>query len=400
MHLIHPLQSLEFGKVGIFNLKKGRLNAVQELMNTALHSLHIAAGAKMASFNGWSMPISYEGVLSEHRHVREKAGLFDVSHMGEFFIRGEKALEFLQYMTINDVRKLQIGQGQYTAMCNDLGGVVDDLILYRTREQEFLACVNAGNIRKDFLWLSKYIDLYQGVSLSDESSSWSQIAIQGPNSSEALLSILESEEERAIVAELQYSHICLLKRSGQDCFIARTGYTGEKGFEVYVPNSVASQFWGELMNTKPKTDIKAIGLGARDTLRLEANYLLYGNDMDEEVSPLEAGISWATKLDKGEFLGSRALLEQKKNGIPRRNYAFILAESGIPRSGMEVFLDDEAIGVVTSGSALPTIGGSGGMTLLKAGKVKMGDEIRINIRGRLKRANIVKKPMYLAKTKG
>lgn len=368
------------------------------MQKTALYEQHVDLGAKLIDFSGWKMPISYEGVLAEHHHVRSKAGIFDVSHMGEFVIRGQGAQAFLQYVTINDVKKLDVGHGQYTAMCDESGGIIDDLILYRTGEEEYFMCVNAANILKDIKWLHESLDGFTEVDLEDVSSNWSQIAVQGPNSQAAVMSIVNSQDQEGIL-DLHYTHITDINFSGQVCKLARTGYTGEKGYEIYLPNSVAVSCWQALLATQPQTQIRPIGLGARDTLRLESCYLLYGNDMDESVSPLEAGISWATKLSGDDFCGKKFLVEQKAQGVPRKLCAFLFEDHGVPRKGMAVYKGEEEIGLVTSGSVLPSVGGSGGLALLKANEVKVGDHIRVNVRGKFKDAILVKKPFYQAKTK-
>ena len=369
------------------------------MKKTALYEQHEQMQAKLVDFSGWKMPISYQSVLAEHHHVREKVGIFDVSHMGEFWIRGQGAQEYLQYLTINDVKKLQVGHGQYTAICNEQGGMIDDLILYKTGDQEYLACVNAANIDKDFKWFEKCADSFKHVELENASSLWSQIAVQGPNSQAAIMGILNSQDKERVLG-LPYTHITDISFGGAVCKLARTGYTGEKGYELYLPNDVAAPCWNALLATEAQTQIKPIGLGARDTLRLESCYLLYGNDMDERVSPLEAGISWATNL-KGEddFCGKQALESQKSAGVSRKLFAVLFEEQGVPRKGMQVTKNGEDIGLITSGSVLPSAGGSGGLALLDANKASIGDMVLVNVRGKFKKAKLVKKPFYKAKTK-
>jgi aminomethyltransferase len=365
---------------------------------TVLLAQHQKLGGKIVPFGGWQMPVSYAGVLEEHSTVREKVGLFDVSHMGEVFVSGSNALSFLQFLTINDVSKLEVGGGQYSAMCNHEGGMVDDLILYRIGANDYLLCVNASNTDKDFQWISAAAKDWREVKIENRSGEWSQLALQGPNSLQALEQILDPADRKA-VKELAYTRIHQTKLFDQKCFIARTGYTGEKGFEIYVPNGIAEKLWLRLLATEKETGIKPIGLGARDTLRLEACYLLYGNDMNDEVSPLEAGIGWATKLDAKDFIGKSHLVKQKKEGVKRKIFAFKFEDKAIPRHGMKVYKNGQEIGEVTSGSVLPTVGGAGGMALLLSSKVAEGDDVEVDVRGKRKLARIVKRPLYSARIK-
>ncbi len=370
-----------------------------EAKKTALFSEHKKLGAKTIDFGDWLMPVSYSSVLEEHKNVREKVGVFDVSHMGEVFIRGKNALSFVNHLTINDASKLKDGSGQYTAMCNEKGGMIDDLIIYRLDAEQFLFCVNASNQEKDFQWIDAKKSLFKDVSVTNESESYSQLAIQGPLSAEAITDLPLSDADKQAITDLAYTHIKKLELFGVPAYIARTGYTGEKGFEIYCSSEVAIKTWQHLIENKHKTGLLPIGLGARDTLRLEACYLLYGNDMDETATPLEVGISWATKLEKEDFIGKRALIEQKQEGVPRKLIAFKLEDPGVARSGMKVFKDGEAIGQVTSGSVLPTVGGAGGLALVKKEAVVINDSIEIEVRGKRKLAKVFKKPLYSAKVK-
>lgn len=371
---------------------------MSEEKKTALYAWHRQAKAKMIGFGAWQMPVSYTSVLQEHQHVREHVGLFDVSHMGELRVRGQGALAFLQACTFNDVSQLAIGQGQYTGLCQGDGGMLDDLILYRLAADDYFLCVNASNTTKDFDWLCLQARSFTGFELSQESEQWSQIAIQGPKSLQALQPLVAGEE-RTRVATLAYTHIMPLEVLGHKALLARTGYTGEKGFELYLPPSCALQAWETLLATAPTTQVQPVGLGARDTLRLEACYPLYGHEMDETVSPLELGISWAVKLGKGEFVGRSALLAQKEAGVPRRLYAFQMQEQGIARQGMRVLWRGEDCGAVTSGSVLPSVGGAGGLALLSAVDLELGESLAIDIRGKTKQAKIVKRPFYAVRVK-
>ncbi len=360
---------------------------------TTLYDIHKELGARMVDFGGWDMPIQYTGVIDEHKAVREKCGLFDVSHMGEILVTGKDSANFLQFITINDVKNLTDGKGQYTAILNDEGGMIDDLILYRLEDDLFLICANASNIDKDFTWIKKQASSFD-VQVTDESSKYSQIAIQGPLSTKAIEAVFDESEN---ISRLPYTGIISISYGNHSVLLARTGYTGEKGYEIYLPNEAADSLWLDLLNSSE--DVSPVGLGARDTLRLEACYLLYGNDMNESVSPLEAGIGWATKLDKGDFIGRDSLIKQKNQGVKRRVYAFILEDKGIARSGMDIYLGDEKIGHVTSGSVLPSLGANGGMALLDAHRVKVNDEVFVDVRGKRKLAKIMKRPLYSAKVK-
>lgn len=367
----------------------------QDVKKTPLHALHKQLKAKMVPFGGWDMPVQYESVLAEHKWVREECGIFDVSHMGEILVEGSEALKFLQGITVNDISKLEIGNGQYSALPTEDAGFVDDLIIYRIESEKYLLCVNASNIEKDFNWIKKHQGSYK-VSIQNESDKWSQLAIQGPKSEECLKSIL-SPDEAIKVESLPYTNIIAAMIHGKASFIARTGYTGEKGYEIYVPNDIATAVFSDLLE---KTKAKPIGLGARDTLRLEACYLLYGNDMDETVSPIEAGIGWAVRFDKGDFLG-KAKMEAQKAGTleARKMVAFKLEDDGIARHGMDVYVGDRKVGTVTSGSVLPTLEGAGGMALIAKDAGGLGDAIEIDIRGKRKLARLVKRPLYSAKVK-
>jgi aminomethyltransferase len=375
-------------------------NPTNPTLKTPLFAAHQSRKAKMVPFGGWMMPVSYESVLAEHKTVREACGIFDVSHMGEIRVKGADAEKYLQWLTINDISKLKLGGGQYSAILNEDGGMIDDLIIYRLADQEYFICVNASNRDKDFSWFSSKTQGFN-VQVTNESDQWAQIAVQGPNSLDVVSSVLP-ESAKAAFNALAYTNIMTATIFGEAALVARTGYTGEHGYELYVPNSIAERLWMALLELSAVKGVRPIGLGARDTLRLEACYLLYGNDMNDHVSPLEAGISWATKLDKGEFIGRAKLLEQKAKGVSRKIFAFKMTEDGIPRHGMAIYAGDAAgdmaIGEVTSGSVLPSVGGAGGMALLSSA-VKEGDSVFVDIRGTRKKAQVVKRPLYSARTK-
>ena len=370
------------------------------VQKTPIYDEHLALGAKMVNFSAWSMPVFYEKITSEHLHVREHAGLFDVSHMGEFFVTGSEAKSFLQRALINDLDLLSPGQSQYTALLNEKGGMIDDLLVYQLEEEEFLLCVNASNIEKDFTWLAQLKEAFPEVNLSNASKDFAQLAVQGPKSLESL-SFLSAYSAKKKIEELSYGEILEIGDDpSKKLYIARTGYTGEKGFELYIPKEQAVECWRAILATSSKTNIKPVGLGARDTLRLEACYPLYGNEMNDTVSPLEIGIGWATKMKKDiKFIGHEALSQQKEEGLKRRLYAFHMLDSGIARLDMKVFQNGEEIGTVTSGSMLPSLGKKGGLALLESQKLNKDEAIEIDIRGQRKKATLTKKPMYQAKIK-
>jgi aminomethyltransferase len=361
------------------------------IQKTPLYEEHLALKAKMVAFGDWKMPVSYEGVLLEHKTVREHVGIFDVSHMGEVRVKGADATRFLQWLTINDVHKLSDGGGQYSAILNPDGGMIDDLIIYRLHSDEYFICVNASNTKKDFDWIKTQSKNFS-VDVVNESARWAQVAVQGPNSLALVQRLVPGIES------LPYTNIRDVTLFGKKSYIARTGYTGEWGYEIYVPNESAKLLWLSLLETSGELGTKPIGLGARDTLRLESCYLLYGNDMNDQVSPLEAGIQWATKLDKGDFIGRSALIEQKQKGVSKKIVAFKMTEDGIPRHDMPIKKDGAVIGQVTSGSVLPTLGGAGGMAMVPT-TLKEGDLFLVDIRGSLKPAIITKRPLYSAKVK-
>lgn len=369
----------------------------ESVKRTALFDTHKSLGAKTIDFGGWDMPVQYESVLAEHKAVREACGLFDVSHMGEVRVSGPEAEKYLQFLTINDITKLTPGSGQYSSILRENGCMIDDLIIYRLKADEFFICVNASNATKDFQWFKEQSTKFN-VKVTDESPLWSQIAVQGPTSVETLAAIL-SPADQAKAQAADYMTIFEVTLFGEKALAARTGYTGEKGFELYLPHTVAVKSWNGMLATKEKTGVRPIGLGARDTLRLEACYLLYGNDMDETVNPLEAGIAWAVKLDKGDFIGSQALKTAKAQGLKRKTVAFVLEDQGIPRHGMDIYSGEKKIGTVSSGSFLPTLNVSGGMALISSDYGQVGDTFEVDVRGKRKLAKVMKRPLYTAKVK-
>lgn len=358
------------------------------MKQTQLFSLHKKLNAKMIPFGPWQMPVSYTSIIEEHKHVRKACGLFDVSHMGEIWVEGKDAKDLLLNTLINDIEKLEPGKGQYTALTNAEGGIIDDLIAYQLSESTYLLCVNASNIGKDFDWLRKHSEELncQVLNRSDE---FSQIAVQGPESLRVIERVFPHLSEIALIPYMGIVPTC------DGIYIARTGYTGEHGYEIYLPNQEVVTVWESLM---AQQESRPIGLGARDTLRLEACYLLYGQDMDESVNPLEAGISWAMKLNH-PFAGSDVLSQVKQAGPSRKIVAFTMEDKGIPRQGMDVFFKGEHVGRVTSGSFLPSLEVAGGLALINSELSEIGTELTIDIRGKSKLAQVRKRPLYSVRTK-
>ncbi len=353
---------------------------------TALYNAHVKLGARMVEFGGYLMPVQYKGIKEEHHAVRNSVGIFDVSHMSEFFVRGDKAVEYLQKICLNDINSLRKYQAQYTAMCNDNGGIIDDLIVYSYGD-EYMAIVNAANKIKDFEWMQAHLP--DGVQLVDRSDEISLFAVQGRNA----LSTLQK------VTNLDLSGIrfyCFGEDTiaGEQAFIARTGYTGEDGFEVGVNTSVSEKVWNAIMEAGAEFNIEPIGLAARDTLRMEMKYCLYGNDIDATTNPLEAGLGWITKTDKGDFIGRDAIMKMKENGAGRKLVGFVLKDRAVPRQGYKIMKDGSEVGVVTSGTFSPSLEKSIGIAYINVPHNKTGTEVHLSIRGKLMQAEVVKTPFY------
>ncbi len=358
------------------------------MKNTALTESHKALGAKMVPFAGYNMPVQYEGVTIEHETVRNQVGVFDVSHMGEFLVKGSNALSLIQKVCSNDASKLTIGKAQYSCFPNEDDGIVDDLIVYKIKEEQYLLVVNASNIEKDWNWIQKYNEDF-GAELVNISDDFSLLAIQGPKTSEVIQQ-LTSVDLNAI----KFYHFEVGDFAGiEHVIISATGYTGSGGFEIYCHNKDVQQVWDKLM----ALNIKPIGLAARDTLRLEMGYCLYGNDIDDTTSPLEAGLGWITKFDK-EFVNHQALKEQKENGVERKLVAFELNERGIPRQGYNIVTNNgEKIGKVTSGTMSPSMGVGIGLGYVTIENKAIRNTIYIQIRKNAVPATIVKLPFYKSK---
>ena len=357
-----------------------------ELKLTPLNESHIKLGAKMADFGGWHMPIQYQGIIEEHMAVRTKAGLFDVSHMGEIWVKGSDALNFVQKMVSNDVSKLENGQIQYAVLCNEKGGTVDDLLVYKMAENEYLLVVNASNKDKDFQWMMQHKE--GSVEITDKSDSTAQLALQGPISAEVLQSITDID-----LSNIKYYCWEYGKISGIECLISRTGYTGEDGFEIYLEPKHAPELWEKIL-AAGDGKVVPVGLGARDTLRFEAGMPLYGNELGEDISPLEAKLSKFAVLDKEYFIGIEALKKQKAAGVSRKLVGFEMLDKGIARSNYPVFIDDEEIGFVTTGSPAPYLNKNLGVALVKVEHAVVGKELLIDIRGKKKKAITIATPFY------
>jgi len=360
-----------------------------ELRTTPLHAIHLESGAKMMPFSGWDMPVEYSGLIAEHQAVRRAAGLFDVSHMGQFEVKGAGALPFLQRVTSNNVAKLVDGQAQYSALPLPTGCPVDDVIVYRRGADRYLIVVNAANLAKDWEWLQSQSP--SGCTLEDLSEAYALIALQGPKA-EAILQPLTPIDLPA-VGFYRFAEGAV---AGHEAIVARTGYTGEDGFELFVTRGAAPDVWRKLIQAGGPQGLLPAGLGARDTLRLEARMLLYGNDMDETTTLVEAGLGWTLSFDdaKGEWHGRSLLLEQKTKGAPRKLVGFETTERGIPRHGYPVFVGDLASGAVTSGTYAPFLQKSIGLAYLPQARAAVGTELAVEIRGRRIGARVVPTPFY------
>ena len=366
------------------------------MKNTALTEVHIGLGAKMAEFAGYNMPISYAGIREEHEAVRNHVGVFDVSHMGEFINRGKHALDLIQKVTSNDASKLKIGQAQYSCMPNGTGGIVDDLLVYRLAESmgdadepAYMLVVNASNIQKDWDWISKHNSF--GATMLNISDETGLLAVQGPKAIE-LLQKLTSVDLNAI----PYYHFQKGTLAGIDnVLISATGYTGAGGFELYVDNNHLLHLWNEIFKIGNDYKLQAVGLGARDTLRLEMGFCLYGNDIDDTTSPLEAGLGWITKLDKADFNGKQLMLDQKKNGLQKKLVGFIIEDRSVPRHGYRVInVNEEVNGVVTSGTQSPSLNIPIGMAYVPIAYAKEGTQIKVEMGSKSVNAKVCKIPFY------
>jgi len=361
--------------------------ADQPLRATPLNSVHCALRAKMVDFGGWDMPVQYSGIIDEHLAVRRSVGLFDVSHMGEIEIRGRQAAELTDFVTTNSVRKLKQGQAHYSGLLYDHGGFVDDILVHKVADDHFFLCVNASNQGKDFEHIRQQNRFDASVEFS--SDRYSQLAIQGPKAQATLQKLTPVD-----LGSIKYYWFTDGQVSGTPARIARTGYTGEDGFEIYAPPSEAVRLWNEVLRAGEEFGIKPCGLGARNTLRLEAKMALYGHEIDASISPLEADLGWIVKLDKGDFVGRASLLKQKESGIKRKLVGFEMRGRGIGRDGYEVYLEGAPAGWVTSGSPAPSLNKNIGLCYLPTEQAQPGKTIQIMIRNQPVDAVTVETPFY------
>ena len=357
-----------------------------ETRKTALYDIHEQAGAKLVEFAGYYMPIQYRGIIDEHRRVRSTVGLFDVSHMGEFIVKGPNAEAFLQKITINDVSKLAVKQVQYSAMCYEDGGIVDDLLIYRFPGY-YLLVVNAANLDKDWQWANRH--LIDGVTLTNESDDYSLLALQGPMAQKTLQKLTTFD-----LNSLDYYWLDEAEAAGVPMMISRTGYTGELGYELMFRNDAAVKVWQAVMAAGAEFGIEPIGLGARDTLRLEMKYCLYGNDIDQSTNPLEAGLGWITKLNKGEFISREALLQIKAAGLKRKLIGFDMPGRAFPRHGYAIYSGGERVGVVTSGTFSPSLEKGIGTGYVPVELAAVGTPLEIEIRNSRMPATVCETPFY------
>jgi aminomethyltransferase len=357
------------------------------MKRTPLYRAHRRAGAKMVEFAGWEMPVQYSGVIDEHVAVRTRAGLFDVSHMGEIVIRGPGALELCQKISANDVSRIKLQQAQYNLLMNEKGGIVDDVIFYRIEPEHFLICVNASNSDKDFAWIEEHAE--GNVELENASSRYAQLALQGPLAEKILQPLTSVRLNEIKPFSFSFGEVSSIR-----CLVARTGYTGEDGFELYCDSVGAERLWNALLESGAPMGLEPAGLGARDTLRLEKAYPLYGHELDDTTTPLEAGLEWVTKLAKGPFVGREVLLKQKQEGIRRKLVGLELLDPGIARSEYTLFKNGRSVGRVTSGTKSPTLGKAIALAYVAIDEATLDNTIEVEIRGRKTRAKIVPLPFY------
>lgn len=364
----------------------------ESLKKTPLNEVHRSMGGKMVDFGGWDMPVQYPaGVIEEHMRTRTAAGLFDVSHMGEFWVEGTDAVPFVNKLTTNDVTKLIDGQAHYSALTNENGGVVDDLLVYRFGPEKLLLVVNASTTDKDWDWITSHKG-DEDVALTNVSADYCQIAIQGPNAIDILQKLTDTD-----LRSIKYYHFTTGRVDGVESIISRTGYTGEDGFEVYAAADKAEQLWNKMLETGSygeENGILPAGLAARNTLRLESAMSLYGHELADDISPLEAGLGWIVKLQKGPFTGSDILKKQKEDGFKRKLVGFEVTDKGIARDGFDVYIDDQKVGVVTSGSPAPYLKKNIGLAFVPVEFANPGQQITIDVRGKRLAATIVPTPFY------
>ncbi len=360
-----------------------------ELRKTSLFNVHQKYGGKVVDYSGWALPVQFEGLTAEHEAVRTKAGLFDVSHMGEVEVKGSQALDYVQNLITNDASALNDNQIAYSFMCYPDGGIVDDLLVYKFTNEHFFLVINASNVEKDYKWMLENLGDYD-VQVNNISDDVSEIAIQGPKAQDILQKLTDTE-----LSQIGFFYC---KRdvniAGANCLISRTGYTGEDGFEIYLDHDNAEMVWEKLMEAGSEEGIKPAGLGSRDTLRFEASLPLYGNEIDKDITPLEAGLGMFVKLDKAGFIGKDALVKQKAEGLKRKVVGFEMIDRGIPRHGYEVYADDKKIGFVTTGYAAPTVKKNIGLAMVDIEYSKLDTEFEIMVRNKPAKAKVISKRFY------
>jgi len=363
-----------------------------ELKQTPLYEKHLEAGGKMVDFGGWELPVQFQGIFKEHEMVRTRAGLFDVSHMGEIEVKGEKAQSFIQYLMTNDIEKARAKQVQYTLMCNENGGILDDLLVYKYSTEHYLLVVNAANTDKDYAWIKKHAP--DDLQVEDVSSHYAQLALQGPRAQDILQQLCSID-----LQEIKFFYFHPeVKINGYPCMVSRTGYTGEDGFEIYLSPQDAPRVWDAILKAGGE-DVCPVGLGARDTLRLEAKLPLYGQEMNEDITPYEAGLGFFVKLDSHDFIGRQALQKQKKEGPERKQVEFVMIGKGIPRSTYEIEKNGKTIGYVTSGLHAPTLKQNIGLALIDQQYANPGETFDVLIRNKAVKAQVAKDIFYKKKTR-
>jgi aminomethyltransferase len=361
--------------------------AAISLKRTPLYELHRAAGAKFVDFGGWEMPVQYSSILEEHKAVRTSVGLFDVSHMGEIEIKGPRALAVVQRLTTNDASRLDAFQVQYSTLCYLHGGIVDDLTVYRMGPEHFFLCVNAANIEKDLAWI---VEQARGdADITNTSAQIAQLALQGRHAQATLQPLCEIPLDA-----IRYYWSAKGRVKGIEALLSRTGYTGEDGFEIYCPAAQGPELWDALVEAGAPYGIKPIGLGARDTLRLEMGYALYGNDITAETTPLQAGLGWVVKLNKGDFIGREALAKERAGGIKRRLVGLEMLDRGVARAHYHIQVDGQVVGEMTSGTVSPSLHKGIGLGYVQTEYAKVGTPLQIDIRGKLARARVTATPFY------
>ncbi|MGH2318128.1 glycine cleavage system aminomethyltransferase GcvT [Planococcus sp. SE5232] len=360
-----------------------------QLKRTPLFEMYSKYGGKTIDFGGWELPVQFSSIKEEHEAVRTKAGLFDVSHMGEIFVTGADSLDYLQHLVTNDVSKIQDGQAQYTAMCYEDGGTVDDLLVYKLADEHYLLVVNASNIEKDFAWMEQAKT--GDVALDNASERYGLLALQGPLA-EAVLQRL-TEEDLSAIKPFRFKQD--VEVAGQQVILSRTGYTGENGFEIYAAPEALAVLWENILSEGQPEGVVPVGLGARDTLRFEACLALYGQELSKDITPLEAGINFVVKLKKEQdFIGKQALAEQKEAGVPRKLVGIEMIDKGIPRHGYAVYAGDKKIGEVTTGTQSPTLKKNIGLALVSSEWAEVGIELEVEIRNKRLKAKTVETPFY------